>query len=501
MLPSLCHKIIVILLPEAKSQSMVLFLKLGRSVELDLEILSQCTNSTAAISLTAVRTWPFASSLTSFFYLFDGGLHFLYCFRITCVLPRQSLLQPHFQFRFFPGSSDRQNLSSSGKDEIDDVSDESLEGSQVDRIPVPSEETPEERIQKQLSMIRLCEERFGPEDVSTLEAVRGLGLLYSRQQQFQKADELCMRALTGMEKVLGQDHQATVNLMADLGEINAGLQNGEKAIDFYHRAASGHQKIHGPDNEYTLGVLGAASALYHNELNNYIEAESQFKIAFDGSERLLGLEHPQILEVLVNLGLAYTALSKRSEAEECLKRARQGYDTIHGPDSQEGLQALWHFYRSENRLAEAEAVVRKQLKLCEDTYGLQDIRSVEALCNVAAVERRQGRRPEAEESYKRVLEASANKLDSYQDEAVCACVDLAKIYQSQGKEKEELAMLEQAFTPLEKLTVLFKRNIWCKWVVEGSFDIYIRRRELDEAEKLKQRAFSSFGYLVEGSQS
>ncbi|KAH7048510.1 hypothetical protein B0J12DRAFT_786357 [Macrophomina phaseolina] len=302
-------------------------------------------------------------------------------------------------------------------------------------------------------MIRLCEERFGPEDVSTLEAVRDLGLLYSRQQQFQKADELCMRALTGMEKVLGQDHQATVNLMADLGEINAGLQNGEKAIDFYHRAASGHQKIHGPDNEYTLGVLGAASALYHNELNNYIEAESQFKIAFDGSERLLGLEHPQILEVLVNLGLAYTALN-----------------------SQEGLQALWHFYSSENRLAEAEAVARKQLKLCEDTYGLQDIRSVEALCNVAAVERRQGRRPEAEESYKRVLEASANKLDSYHDEAVCACVDLAKIYQSQRKEKEELAMLEQAFTQLKKLTVLFKRNIWwgidiamCVWTL-GSYE-------------------------------
>lgn len=86
----------------------------------------------------------------------------------------------------------------------------------------PSEDDPlSKEIRLYLRALKAKEKAWGPEHITTLDTVNGIGKLYAEQGKFVEAEEMYVRALSGFEKALGTSHDTTLKVSVDLQELHA----------------------------------------------------------------------------------------------------------------------------------------------------------------------------------------------------------------------------------------------------------------------------------------
>ena len=249
------------------------------------------------------------------------------------------------------------------------------------------------------------EKALGPDHTSTLDAVHGLGTLYTDQGKLALAEELYLRALTGYEKALGPDHTSTLSAVHGLGTLYSDQGKLALAEEFYLRALTGYEKALGLDHTSTLSALHGLGSLYTDQ-GKLALAEELYLRALTGYEKALGPDHTSTLRAVHNLGTLYSDQGKLALAEELYLRALTGYEKALGPDHTSTLDAvnnLGTLYTDQGKLALAEEFYLRALAGYEKASQSETIPALNTIRNLGLQYRDQGQTEEAERMFQRAF--------------------------------------------------------------------------------------------------
>ena len=153
---------------------------------------------------------------------------------------------------------------------------------------------------------------LGDDDVATLEARLGLGMVLVQQGQLAEAETEC-QAVASAEQLLG-DEQTVVTVRMCLGGILTQTGRLAEAEEQWRIALAGCQRLAGDDDPMTQTIrLCLAQALHW--LGRLAEAETEYRLVADSQQRVLGADDPATLATQAQLATVMTDLSRRSDPQ------------------------------------------------------------------------------------------------------------------------------------------------------------------------------------------
>lgn len=151
-------------------------------------------------------------------------------------------------------------------------------------------------------------------------------------------------------------------------------------------------------------LFDVGTSYYH--LGQYREAEVMHRRAWEGSERVLGLEHPDTLRCIASLGLDLQGQGKYKDAEAMLRQALESFEKVLGFEDLDTLSAVNNLgvvLERQGRHTEAEAMLRRALEMREKVLGPGHPQTLHSVDNLGSALQGQGKYKEAEELYQRTL--------------------------------------------------------------------------------------------------
>ncbi len=175
--------------------------------------------------------------------------------------------------------------------------------------------------------------------------------------------------------------------------------------------------------------LLSGMASYQHGKAVYKEAEELLRRALEIRKKQLGSEHPDVAEVLNNLGVLLKAQGKDGEAEPFYRRALEideeaellyrraleirvkllGLDHLDVVESLNNLAALLY---NQGKYRESESLFSRALDICEKQHGLDHPYVALSVNNLGMLLKVQGKYREAESLYRRALEIWEKQLGS-----------------------------------------------------------------------------------------
>ena len=139
----------------------------------------------------------------------------------------------------------------------------------------------------------------------------------------------------------------------------------------------------------------------------YAAAERIGRTAVVGREEVLGVEHPDTLTSVSNLGSVLERQGKYEEAEAMHQRALEGREKVLGvehPDTLTSVSNLGSVLESQGKYEEAEAMHQRALEGSEKVLGLKHPDTLTSVSQLGSVLGNQGKYKEAEAMHRRALE-------------------------------------------------------------------------------------------------
>jgi hypothetical protein len=172
-----------------------------------------------------------------------------------------------------------------------------------------------------LDQDRLVREQklHGPEHLRTLDAATGLALSLHRLGEYERARELDEMTFALGRRVLGNDHPDTLTLANNLACDLFRLGVYERARTLHEETLARRRRLLGEDHPQTLGSASnlAQSLRLLGESERALDLDEE---TLARRRRVLGDEHPDILKSANNLAADLDALGRHAEAEELRRR-------------------------------------------------------------------------------------------------------------------------------------------------------------------------------------
>ena len=218
-------------------------------------------------------------------------------------------------------------------------------------------------------------------------------------------------------------------------------------------------------------------------------------------ERVLGPEHPDLVESLVFMAEVYSLQEKYTEAEALFKRALDIQKRVlaieeeaSGPEDQKewkvlsSLEDLAGLYVGQQKYAEAEPLYKRALAMAEKRFGPEHFLAAMSMTRLATLYAAQGKHTEAEALYLRALaiDEIAIRTNSVGPNLAGDLVGLAELYRDQGKYAEAEPLYERL------LAVTIKSHAGVGPVVASVLEEYAallrQMGRSDEAKQMEVRA-------------
>jgi tetratricopeptide (TPR) repeat protein len=156
-------------------------------------------------------------------------------------------------------------------------------------------------------------------------------------------------------------------------------------------------------------------------------AEALFRRAFQACEKVLGLEHPDTLRVVNNLGSLLMNKGDCEGAEVFLRRALQGYEKALGadhPDTLRSVNAVGVMLSEKGDHESAEALFRRALQGYEKALGVDHPDTLRSMLFLGVLHIVTNRRFEGLELFRDWMALSEKAEDEFRYIlASCECLD------------------------------------------------------------------------------
>jgi len=336
-----------------------------------------------------------------------------------------------------------------------------------------------------------------PGDTIQVALIRfSLGRVLVMQMQYSEAETLLRAALTGVGRLLGEEHPSSTATLHFLGKALEGQGKYLEAEDLLRRASSSiesqsSQQLH----NMALNDHGLAQVLLAQ--GRVSEAETLLRRALALKQKAYGHEHLETLATKQTLAVALDLQDKLHEAERLLREVLASFEKLAGPNNPESagiLQALGSVLLKKGQTEEAESVHRKGLSLVETSRGTLHPECSVHLHSLASVLTAQERYQEAEELLRRALSINEGSLPPSHPILGHLFHGLARALEGQGQLAEAESLFRRSLAITEDVD---KDHPEVFPSLINLADIVLQQNRIEEAESLLRRAlqiaFQSFG--------
>lgn len=278
------------------------------------------------------------------------------------------------------------------------------------------------------------------------------------EQEMAEAELLLRRALVIWERLYSHADERVLSAQHNLAALAEKRGNYDEAEILLHQVITSRTRTLAADQRELAISLHNLARLYALQEKRE-EAETLYRKALTMAEREWGEQHPFTITVLYNLALLYAQWLP--------------------------LSVDWRT-DAEDRLAEAETLLRRVYTHWQNTPGTEDLAATKILHQLALLFLGQEKWTEAEAAYQRVL-ANYTRLLGTDDLTLASCLEqLTLCLQQQGKRAEAVETARRALMLREQ--VLGTSHPDLAPTLSNLAMLYIWQDRFTEAEGLLLRA-------------
>jgi serine/threonine protein kinase len=325
---------------------------------------------------------------------------------------------------------------------------------------------------------------LGDEHLLVADSRHGLALVLLGRDQSEQARPLAQEALSLRRQLLEHEHPdiaASLRLLGTVLMVEQAFDESEAAL---REAGDMYRKLLGND------ALEVAECLHllaraHLLQAEYDVAEELFEQSRGIKQRVLGENHVSVADALANQADLVQRRGDLPRAEALFQRALAIYRA-----SMEGdrlpvfdiLQALGRITAARGELRASEELAREAIALARE-LDMNENQVASTVRDLAVALHLQGRYPEAEEEYRRVLAIQERLHGAGSDHTIEASADLASLLIDAGKLDQAAPMMATLERFLEAGASTQSR--WLPAHVRSVRGAYLGRTgELAQAEEL-----------------
>lgn len=168
--------------------------------------------------------------------------------------------------------------------------------------------------------LKTREQHLDASDIRTLDSISNLAGILRAQGQFDEAEELGRRALSGWERKLGSSHPRTLTSISNLAVLMHHQGKYNKAEELSRQALTGRERVLGTSHRSTLASLNNLALVLWRQ-GRCVEAEALSRQALVAWEKKSGLSHSNTLTSVYCLARLLRFRGKREEALQLVRRA------------------------------------------------------------------------------------------------------------------------------------------------------------------------------------
>jgi tetratricopeptide (TPR) repeat protein len=241
-------------------------------------------------------------------------------------------------------------------------------------------------------------------------------------------------------------------LMKLLGAVNAKQGQGVAVAELLDDASANIATMFANQPLAEAAVRNEVGTIYYN-VGAHEKAAAQFRLALDRWEGQLGVDHPDTLKAVNNLGQTMMRLRRPAEAESLYRRALDGRRRALGADDPFTLVTmnnLAELYRATGRMEEAEAMLRQTLDAQRRVQGESHKNTITTMANLGALLLSRGQKDEALRLHRAAHEASRTTLGSDHIMTLTTGARLGQALHRTGAHDEAAALLSQVADAFEQ---------------------------------------------------
>ena len=190
------------------------------------------------------------------------------------------------------------------------------------------------------------------------------GFLLKKRNRLKEAKRCLSRVLTAFESRYGMTHRRALlvaHMLASAYDWEE-LSQVSRSELLYKRAIEGYEQTEGPEFSRIFYSLRRLGELYYTQ-NTLDEAEHVLKRSLEGWRKVKGWKHPETVHATTHLGRFYRKQNKNDQFEQLMKQGIERFKESEAEGSRvcNMMYNLSLFYEQNNRLEEAEAMMKRAL--------------------------------------------------------------------------------------------------------------------------------------------
>ncbi|MCP4443057.1 MAG: CHAT domain-containing protein [Aureispira sp.] len=226
-----------------------------------------------------------------------------------------------------------------------------------------------------------------PKSKLFMNSLSDLGVVYYYEGQFDKVEELWLKARDLRKEVLGSRDPKYVSSLNNLGALYQKMGNYEKAKSFYIEAMPIRKETLGEEHPKYANLLNNIAIIYMRT-GDYGRAEAFYIKAMEIRKKTLGEKHPHYAETLNNLGALYDAIGDYEQSEAFYLQGMQIRKEVLGEkhsDYTSSLNNLGGLHSRNGDYKKAESFYIQTVKIRKEILGEKHPRYASALSNLGNV--------------------------------------------------------------------------------------------------------------------
>lgn len=295
-------------------------------------------------------------------------------------------------------------------------------------------------------VLDLSKQLHGKVSIELADDMERFGRYLVNKERYSVAEALLRQSLTIKEKKRGRDHAELAGILRTMGRVLFEVNALQDAAQAFERALTIDQQENAMadvvEDMRSLGMVYCRQGA-----NSYERAEAMYRRVVEMDKTLKGGEEdPSVITEMNVLSVLLYAQGKMEQAEPLLKKVLALRERVLGPnhaDVAESLVNLAVLHNKKGNYWKALPMLNNALEILRKANGDRDPETVACLSWIAETHQKQGQYFEAEKILLQVVAFNRELLGDDDPRVADSLTDLAELLRAQGKlDEAERAHLE-----------------------------------------------------------
>jgi CHAT domain-containing protein/tetratricopeptide (TPR) repeat protein len=302
------------------------------------------------------------------------------------------------------------------------------------------------------TLVSLTVECSGETSTNTTHAIHLWAWLVQENGDYDKAEELWLRALAIDERLFGKDAPETTRRMHMLGGCYRDQGRYDEAAGLFHRALAIRERFYGPDHSETGQIVKSLGVL-DEKLGNYASAEINLLRALAIFEKEGVYAEAAAAGVVSALGWLYGVIGDFERRAQLMHRALESRKKIYGLEhvyTASSYYELAMVHQAAGQLDKAAQLFRESLAIREKLLGTNHILVADSLSALGTTCMKQQDLARAEPLLRRACSIVEQNLGVGHPQFASALLTLARLEKEKGKLDVARGLIARAYAINEK---------------------------------------------------